>query len=371
MSILPEYVRYVLQRTPGLRRSISMTAARKPRPIQLPRLDEMPPRSGSDVVVLRLGPKPKDATAAAVAPIISKPAAHSFNWGVRADAAHTCAEWDASAQDDPFENPPSLWCPACRYAAHEHHETATRLAEEQPIAVPVRGASSTTPSTVKVTAGSSTLHSVKPGMVLVTAFQKEMIAAGGAVGRMMFDETVAGGKHMLSWAQYALMDNPRIFDVRPVSEEQRKAFRPVRSVVQMRSVRIKGGGSAQEREAECRTWLATPRNKRRAFYKGVLTADLCTPKDNSIVIANILNDAQTAYGDLRQLLGEHGVVVDMYRPAVPGAPMFVGFYSAADVTKVIAAFPEGIRYEGRMLPVERAKDRSKTSKQMAAAGGGK
>lgn len=351
MSILPEYVRYVLQRTPGLRRPVSLTAARKPRPIQLPRLDEMPPRLESDVVVLRLGPKPKNAAAAAVAPIISKPAALSFNWGVRADAAHICAGWDASEQDDPFENPPSLWCPACRYAAHEHHETATRLAEEQPIAAPLQGASSITPSTIQV-----------------TVFQKELIAAGGALGRMMFDDAVAGGKHMLSWAQYALMDNPHIFDARPVSEEQRRAFRPVRSIVQMRSVRIKGGGSAQEREGQCRAWLATPRNKRRAFHKGVLTADLCTPKDNSIVVANILNDAQTAYGDLRQLLGEHGVVVDMYRPPAPGAPMFVGFHSAADVAKVIAVFPDGIRYDGRMLPLERAKDRSKSSKQMAAGG---
>jgi hypothetical protein len=348
MSILPEYVRYVLQRTPGLRRSVSMTAARKPRPIQLPRLDEMPPRSESDVVILRLGPKPEATAAAAVAPIISKPTTHSFNWEVRSNAAHICAEWDASEQDDPFENPPSLWCPACRYAAHARHETATRHAEEQPIAAPMRGAFS------------------KP----LTPFQKEMIAAGGAVGRMMFDETVAGGKHMLSWTQYALMDDPHFLDVRVVPEEKRKVFRPVRSVAQMRSVRIKGGGSSQEREAECRAWLATGRDKRRAFYKGALTTDLCTPKDNSIVIANILNDAQTAYGDLRQLLGEHGVVVDMYRPQKPGAPMFVGFHSAADVAKVIAAFPEGIRYDGRMLPLERAKDRSKSSKQMAAAAGG-
>lgn len=347
MSILPVHVRDVLRRTGLCRYSIALTAAAKPRPIQPPKLSEMPARSDSDVVVLRLGPKP-----AVEAPsiVFSKPAALPF-WASREDAPHTCGNWDASEQDDPFENPPSFWCPACRVADNKRHREATeRLQEQPPAAAPV-----------EVPAISN-----KPTMV--TPLQQALIASGGAIGQMIYDEAKVGTQHMRSWAQYALMDDPHFLDVKPVSEEQRKAAHVVRrSVVQMRSVRIKGG-NAQEREAECRAWLATPRNKRRAFHKGALVAKDCLPKNNSIIIANVLNDAKTAFGDLRQLLSDHGVVVDMYRPPAPGAPLFVGFHSAEDVNAVLKAFPSGIRYEGRMLPVERAIATSKTSKQMAAGG---
>ena len=188
---------------------------------------------------------------------------------------------------------------------------------------------------------------------------------------MLYDHLLGGGtsKYMRSWADYCLMDDPHYLDCKELTEEERKRLhRPAArsAAAPMRSIKVRGGGSAEEREAETRAWLATPRNKRQPFHKGALVAGKdCMPKDNSIIIANILNDAPTAYGDLRQVLSDHGVLVDMYRPAKPGAPMFVGFHTEADVAKVIAAFPDGIRYEGRLLPIERAIARSKTGAQMA------
>ena len=331
-------------------------AAFKPRPIQLPKRSEMPERE-EDWVVLHLVARPKAAEAPVATPLATASKA-AFTWSVRKDAAHTCANWES---DDPFENSPSEWCPACRYAAHVRHEEATRQLAEQPPAAAPQPAHSTT-----VAPQSTGLR--------VNAFQKEFIEAGGPAGRMMRDHLLGGGtsKYMHSWADYCLMEDPHYLDVKELTEEQRLAARAYarRAAPQMRSVRIKSDKTAAEREAECRAWLQTPRNKRRAFHKGALVAKDCLPKDNSLVVANVLNDAQTAFGDLRHLMGEHGVVVDIYRPPAPGAPVFVGFHSAEDVNKVLAAFPNGIRYDGRMLPVERAKDRSKSSKQMAAAAGG-
>jgi hypothetical protein len=330
-------------------------AASKPRPVHLPKRSEMPERE-EEWVILHLVNRPKVENAPAPAPIVEA-AASPFNWTLRKDATHTCGAWDPSEQEDPFLNPPTEWCPACRYTAEQRHQEATRraaaLAAEPPAAVATPAAR--TPTTIQV-----------------TPLQKAMIQAGGGTGAMILDSVIAGGKYMRSWADYCLMDDPHFLDVRELTEEERKATRPVRraAAAPMRSVRIKSDKTAVEREAEARAWLATPRNKRLAFHKGALTKDVCVPKDNSIVIANILNDAQTAYGDLRQLLGEHGIVVDMYRPAAPGAPMFVGFLTEGDVNKVLATFPNGIRYDGRLLPIERAIARSKTSKQMAAAGGG-
>ena len=329
-------------------------AAFKPRPIQLPKRSEMPERE-EDWVVLHLVARPKAAEAPVATPLATEPK-KSFNWTLRADATHTCAAWDPSEEDDPWSNPPSEWCPACRYAAEQRHQEASRRAAEQPPA-----------------AAAAPAHSIAraPTTIQVTPLQKAMIESGGGTGAMILDSVIAGGKYMRSWADYCLMDDPHFLDVRELTEEQRLAARPVRRAApQMRSVRIKSDKSAAEREAECRAWLQTSRKKRRAFHKGALVAKDCLNMDNSLVVANVLNDAQTAFGDLRHLMGEHGVVVDIYRPPAPGAPVFVGFHSAEDVNKVLAAFPNGIRYDGRMLPVERAKDRSKTSKQMAAAAGG-
>lgn len=331
-------------------------AAFKPRPIQLPKRSEMPERE-EEWVILHLAGKPKAAEAPVATPLATE-TKKSFNWTLRADAAHTCAAWDPSEEDDAWSNPPSEWCPACRYTAEQRHQEASRRAAEQ---TPV--------------AAAAPAHSIArpPTMIQVTPLQKAMIESGGGTGAMIRDSVIAGGKYMRSWADYCLMDDPHFLDVRELTEEERKATRPVRRIAApMRSVRIKSDKTAAEREAETRAWLATPRNKRLAFHKGAEVAGkTCVPKDNSIVVANILNDAATAYGDLRQLLGEHGVVVDMYRPPAPGAPMFVGFHTEEDVNKVIAAFPNGIRYDGRLLPIERAIARSKTSKQMAKAAGSK
>ena len=360
MSLIPEYVRRALRNTPGLGPTHMkiVGAAFKPRPIQLPKLADMPERE-EEWVILHLAGKPKaaEAAAAAAATPLATETKKSFNWTLRADAVHTCGAWNPSEEDDPWSNPPSEWCPACRYAAEQRHQEASRRALETPA----------------VAVAAAPAHSIAraPTTIQVTPLQKTMIESGGGTGRMILDSVVAGGKYMLPWAAYCLMEDPHYLDVKELTEEQRQAARPARrAAAPMRSVRIKSDKTAAEREAECRAWLATPRNKRKAFHKGALVAKDCLPKDNSLVVANVLNDSQTAFGDLRQLMGEHGVLVDIYRPSVPGAPVFVGFHSAEDVNKVLAAFPEGIRYDGRLLPVERAKDRSKTSKQMAAAGGG-
>ncbi len=358
MSLIPEYVRLALRRTPGLGPAPIriVGAAFKPRPINLPKRADDPERE-TDWVVLHLGARPKATEAPVATPLATAP--KSFNWALRADAKHTCAGWDPSEEDDPWSNSPYNWCPACRYADEQRHQEASRLAREQPPAAPA------TPAPVA---------QQRVGLQ-VNRFQKEFIEAGGAAGRMMRDYLVGGGtsKYMRSWADYALMDDPHFLDCKELSEEERKRLHrpaPRSAAAPMRSVRVKGGGSAEQREAETQAWLATPRNKRQPFHKGALVAGKdCMPKDNSIVIANVLYDSQTVFGDLRQLLGEHGVVVDIYRPKAPGAPVFVGFHTEGDVAKVIAAFPDGIRYNGRLLPVERAIARSKTSKQMAKVAG--
>lgn len=358
MSLIPEYVRRALRNTPGLGLSSFRIAgaAAKPRCIQLPKLADMPERE-TEWVVLHIGARPKApevAAAAVAAPLVDAP--KSFNWTLRVDAKHICGDWDPSTEDDPWSNSPYNWCPACRYTEEQRHQEASRKLVAQP--------SAPTP------APQTTVASTHSGL-RVNAFQKEFIEVGDAAGRMMRDYLIGGSssKYMLSWADYCVMDDPHFLDCKELTEEDRKRLhRPAARTanVPMRSVKVRGGGNAVEREAATRTWLATPRNKRQPFHKGALVAGKdCTPKDNSIIIASILNDAQTAYGDLRQLLSEHGVLVDMYRPAKPGAPMFVGFHSEADVNAVLAAFPDGIRYEGRLLPVERAIARSKTGKEMA------
>lgn len=366
MSLIPEYVRLALRRTPGLGPAPIriVGAAAKPRPINLPKRSEMP-ECETDYVILHLGPRPKAAEAPVATPLAT-PAPKSFNWTLRADAKHTCADWDPSEEEDPWGNSPYNWCPACRYAEEQRHQEASRKLAAQPPA-PAQPAPQTTVA-----------H--QPIGLRVNAFQKEFIERGGAAGRMLYDHLLGGGtsKYMRSWADYCLMDDPHFLDCKELTEEERKRLHrpaPRSAAAPMRSIKVRGGGSAVEREAETRAWLATPRNKRQPFHKGALVAGKdCMPKDNSIIIANILNDAPTAYGDLRQVLSEHGVLVDMYRPAKPGAPMFVGFHTEADVAKVLAAFPEGIRYEGRLLPIERAIARSKTTAQMAkiaaAVGGG-
>ena len=330
-------------------------AVAKPRPFNLPKWSETDEAESADEWMSIFIGKKSSAAAEAVVPaaaeaIEATPA--KFNWTLRKDAVHTCQDWDPS-QEDAVANPPTLWCPACRYTAEQRYQERSRAAVAAPAPAPAAPAAPRGPITMQV-----------------TALQKAMIDAGGATGRMMRDNIIGGGtsKYMLSWADYCLMDDPHFLDVKELSEEEKaRIAKPKRSAAAapMRSVRIKSSKSAEEREAETRVWLATPRNKRLAFHKGELTKDLCVPKDNSVVIANILNDSQTAYGDLRQLLGDHGVVVDMYRPAKPGAPMFVGFLTEGDVAKVIAAFPDGIRYNGRLLPIERAIARSKTGKEMA------
>jgi hypothetical protein len=303
--------------------------------------------SADEWMIIPIGKKPSavvEAAPAVVEAIDATPC--QFNWTLRKDAAHTCQAWDPS-EEDAIANPPTLWCPACRYTAEKAHQERSRA---------VAAAAAPAPAAPRA-----------PVTIKVTPLQKALIESGGATGRMFLDAAVSK-QNMLSWADYCVMDDPHFLEYKEVSEEERKRIaKPKRSAVAapMRSVRIKSSKSAEEREAETRAWLATPRNKRLAFHKGEVTKDLCVPKDNSVVIANILNDSQTAYGDLRQLLGDHGVVVDMYRPAKPGAPMFVGFLTEGDVAKVIAAFPEGIRYNGRLLPVERAVARSKTGKEMA------
>jgi hypothetical protein len=366
MSLIPEYVRRVIRNTPGLGLSAARLtgAAFKPRPIQLPKLVDMPQRE-EEWVVLHLGARPKASEAAAAAaatPLETAP--KSFNWTLRADAKHVCGDWDPSTEDDPWSNSPYNWCPACRYTEEQRHQEASRKAAAAPPAAPAPTAT----------------VARQPVGLRVNAFQKEFIEAGDAAGRMMRDYLIGGGsgKYMLSWADYCLMDDPHFLDVKELTEEERlRHHRPAARTVNvpMRSVRIRSDKTAEQREAETKAWLATPRNKRQPFHKGALVAGKdCMPKDNSIIIANILNDAPTAYGDLRQLLSDHGVLVDMYRPAKPGAPMFVGFHTEADVTAVIAAFPEGVRYNGRLLPIERAIARSKTGKEMAKisrAGGGR
>ena len=340
-------------------------AVAKPRPINLPKRSEMGETESADewaVLSLDRSSRRQQVEAVATPAPAQEDALRAFNWTLRKDAKHTCQDWDPS-DEDAMANPPAFWCPACRYTEEKAHQERSRKAAAAPVPAPAEPAAPRAPITLQV-----------------NAFQKEFIQAGGAAARMMRDNIIGGGtsKYMLSWADYALMDDPHYLDCKELSEEERlRLHRPAARTanVPMRSVRIKSSKSAVEREADARAWLATPRNKRQPFHKGALVAGKdCSPKDNSIVIANILNDAPTAYGDLRELLSEHGVVVDLYRPAKPGAPMFVGFHTEADVAKVISAFPDGIRYEGRLLPVERAIARSKTGKEMAkiarASGGG-
>lgn len=124
-------------------------------------------------------------------------------------------------------------------------------------------------------------------------------------------------------------------------------------------------GSALAREAECRAWLAIPRNKRKPYSMGGLVAGAnCFNKEDSIVVKGLPADAPTLYGDLREFLGEVAVVIDLYKPAK--GPLFIGLLDAKSKKALMGAFPAGILYKGSVLTLELAMNRSKTSAEMAS-----
>lgn len=122
---------------------------------------------------------------------------------------------------------------------------------------------------------------------------------------------------------------------------------------------------AAAREAECRAWLAVPRNKRRPYSMGGLVAGAnCFNKEDSIVVKGLPADAPTLYGDLREFLGEAAVIIDLYKPAK--GPLFIGLLDGKNKKALIDAFPHGLLYKGNTLTLELAMNRSKTSAEMAA-----
>ena len=181
--------------------------------------------------------------------------------------------------------------------------------------------------------------------------------------------------NMRPWWYYCEKDDPTFFEGRSfdecVDEEVNRILAgaeetAVAAVTAPKPVEITlDKSSAAQREAECRAWLAVPRNKRKPFSMGGLVVGAnCFNKEDSIVIKGLPADAPTLYGDLREFLGEVAVIIDLYKPAK--GPLFLGLLDGKSKKAVIDAFPAGILYKGSVLTLELAMNRSKTSAEMAA-----
>ena len=183
-------------------------------------------------------------------------------------------------------------------------------------------------------------------------------------------------KNMRPWWYYCEKEDPNFFKGRSfdecveeevdriLNEEKMQKTVAVVAAPKPAEVTLDEAGAAT-REAECRAWLAVPRNKRKPFSMGgLLIGANCFNKEDSVVIKGLPANSPTLYGDLREFLGEVAVVIDLYKPAK--GPLFIGLLDGKSKKALIDAFPNGILYKGSLLTIELAMNRSKTSAEMAS-----
>jgi hypothetical protein len=216
---------------------------------------------------------------------------------------------------------------------------------------------------------------VYPLMTGITEFEKIMLdSAPDGASRMFHDEMIDGFLH-LSWADYCEIYDPHFYEPKA----------PVAGVAAATAVAGAGAGSiaavaatataaifnldeslgaAQDRQDEYLSWQAVPRDKRKPFTLGGVSAGNCKNKEDTIVVKGLPSKgAETLFGDLRAYLGEMAVIVDLYKPAK--GPLFIGVQRSCDIKRILDAHAGGLLYKGSILTFERAMSRSKTSTEMA------
>lgn len=174
-------------------------------------------------------------------------------------------------------------------------------------------------------------------------------------------------KSMRPWWYYCEKADPDFFKSKPAAavEETSPAVVEEAPPPPMPTEVTLDEADAEAREAECRAWLAIPRNKRKPYSMGGLVAGAnCFNKEDSVVVKGLPADAPTLYGDLREFLGEVAVIIDLYKPAK--GPLFIGLLDGKSKKALMDAFPAGLLYKGCVLTLELAMNRSKTSAEMAS-----
>lgn len=289
---------------------------------------------------------------------------------------HTCADWNPSEMDDPFENPPTLWCPACIEAdAIDHRRRSQQLivdsymAEYHPgqqfrigqgYVLPVQG--------VEVACMKNIIQATCQPLRL-TELQASALKAGGILAEMTRDSIC---KNMKPFWYYCEKDDPTWLDPKPCApvpaakapETQAEANGTIGpNPVKVPTFKVKG--DAAKRQQDYTAWISVPRNKRSAYFDGHTIKAGCLPKDNSIVLKNLPLDSPTLEGDMRELVALVAPVVDIYRPRSGG--MFIGLLKYEHVDMILEAYKDGVLYRGNHVRFEAAFSKSKTAAQISAA----
>lgn len=265
---------------------------------------------------------------------------------------HICMDWDPSDEDDPFENPPTLWCPACKHKDELDH----RKRSQQLIVDAYMAEYHPKPAVEEKP------HKHVP--LMVTPLQASAIQAGGVLGIMTLDMV---NKNMRPFWYYCELDDPHWLDPKPAAPLPPAPAVPAPAAPAASVPTFKVKGDAAKRQTDCAAWMSTARNKRLAYFDGHTIKAGCLPKDNSIVLKNLPLESPTLEGDMRELIATVAPVVDIYRPRSGG--MFIGLLKYEHVDMVLAAYKDGILYRGNHVRFEAALSKSKSATHYAATGG--
>jgi hypothetical protein len=293
---------------------------------------------------------------------------------IKATQVHTCEDWTF----DPCEDSPYEWCPACRHSEWQRHSRAGQqlivdryLSEKYPqIAKPVAER--------------------KPILTLVTPFMKAMIEVGDATSLMLRDSLTSG--MMRPWSYYCERDDSEWLtrkmperEAQPTmsqdaymaameqthgpvkrkatvansaqqSERQEPAFF-ARAQVAAAAAAVpiaQLSADTDARMARYTAWAAQERRKvRKPFFCGATIAGSCAPNDNKIVVKNLPLSEPSLQADMWEAVAAVVPVVDIYQPKA----MFITLLRPSDVDAVLAAFPNGMDYNGTVVRFERASGR--------------
>lgn len=282
---------------------------------------------------------------------------------------HTCADWNPSEMDDPFENPPTLWCPACMQAdAIDHRRRSQQLivdaymAEYHPGLQFRIGQGHVQPVEGVAPACMKNIIQATSAPLRLTELQASALKAGGVLAEMTRDSIC---KNMKPFWYYCEKDDPTWLDPKPCAPLAPAAPKTTEPSEPVKVPTFKVKGDAAKRQQEYSAWISVPRNKRSAYFDGHTIKASCLPKDNSIVLKNLPLDSPTLEGDMRELVALVAPVVDIYRPRSGG--MFIGLLKYEHVDMVLDAYKDGVLYRGCHVRFEAALSKSKTAQHFAAS----
>ncbi len=292
-----------------------------------------------------------------------------------AKKVHTCADWEFSSSD---EDSPTEWCPACRHAewlrssrAAQKALVAAYLADKYP--QPQPQAQQPVPVTIQV-----------------TALQKAMIEAGGAIGTMMRDSLCKA--NMRPFWYYAELEDPQWLNRKMaartsgpgMSKEQYMAvMEQLHGPVKQKAPREQGwtpegaapaaapapaaaaaaapvvailGGDEEKRERAFAAWQAKDRRReRKPYFRGRTIAGSCFAQENRVVLKNLPLEVASLKADMWELVAQVAPVVDLWAPK----GIVISLASPADVDAVLNHFASGLEYYGSIVRFERMGARTK------------